>query len=103
MDTDAKPSTRKSEKSMLAIVLWRDAHADGGSWLCVSDIEDAPYLVESVGFVLDGVKSGHLSICQSLGDDDGVVDHVLHIPMEMVVDITYVMNFDNGAEQLKNL
>ena len=56
----------------------------------VSDIEDAPYFVESVGFVLDGVKSGHLSICQSLGDDDGVVDHVLHIPTGMIANVVYI-------------
>lgn len=71
----------------LFVVLWRDAHADGDSWIGVDDIEDAPYIVESVGFVLEGVKSGHTSLCQSLADDDGVVDHVLHIPNEMIVDV----------------
>lgn len=101
MNADAKPQSRKSDKTRLVIVTWRDAHADGGSWLSVTDIEDLPYIVESAGFVLDGVKSGHLSICQSLGDDDGVVDHVLHIPMEMIVDIVHVTGRGNSsAEQL---
>ena len=79
----------KSASMRVVVVVWRDAHADGGgSWLSVEDIEDAPYVVESVGFVLEGDKSGHLSICQSLGDDDGVVDHVLHIPDGMIVRVT---------------
>lgn len=72
----------------LAVIMWRDAHADGGSWIDVSAINDQPYIVESVGFMLEEIKPGHVSICQSLGDDDGIIDHVLHIPTQMIVDIT---------------
>lgn len=84
---DAAQHVRKSADMRLAVVLWRDAHADGDSWISVEDIEDCPYVVESVGFVLEAVKSGHISLCQSLADDDGVVDHVLHVPNEMIIEI----------------
>lgn len=87
MGGDEAQRTRKSADMRLVVVLWRDAHADGDSWISVDEIEDEPYIVESVGFVLEAVKSGHISLCQSLADDEGVVDHVLHIPNEMVVDI----------------
>jgi len=88
MDASEEHKKLKSASMRIVVVVWRDAHADGGSWLSVDEIEDEPYIVESVGFVLEGVKSGHVSICQSLGDDDGVVDHVLHIPDGMIVRVT---------------
>ena len=71
-------------------ILWRDAHADGGSsWLRIEDIEDTPYIVRSNGFLLDEVKKDHISIAQSFGAEDGTVDYVLHIPIEMIVWIYY--------------
>jgi hypothetical protein len=74
-----------------AYVRWSDAHADGtGSWLRIEDIEDEPYVVRSTGFVLDEVKKGHISIAQSLGAEEGVVDHVLHIPVGMILSIQYI-------------
>jgi hypothetical protein len=79
---------RKSADLRLVVVLWRDAHADGDSWISVDDIEDCPYIVESVGFVLESVKAGHISLCQSLAADEGIVDHVIHIPNEMIVEVT---------------
>lgn len=75
----------------LVLVVWRDAHADrSGSWLDLEDIDDEPYIVHSAGFLLRDVKKNHVSIAQSLGADDGVVDHVLHVPKEMVIAVTSI-------------
>jgi len=72
----------------LVFVIWLDAHADrSGAWLDLDEIEDKPYVVHSAGFLLQGVKKDHISIAQSLGAEDGVVDHVLHIPNAMVTSI----------------
>lgn len=69
------------------LIYWRDAHADASSWTSIEDMDDQPYVVETVGFLLDTVKPDHVSIAQSAGADDGVIDHVLHIPSAMVVTI----------------
>ena len=69
-------------------VIWHDAHAGCSTWNHLEDMtkDDDPYVVHSVGWVLDigaGGKSNHLSITQSWSDDDAV-DSVLHIPNAMV-------------------
>lgn len=78
-------------RSITAVyVRWRDAHADADSWTYISDIEDTPYIVQTVGLLVENLKSGHVSIAQSFGAEEGVVDHVIHIPYEMVDMIQYI-------------
>lgn len=69
----------------VAVVTWHDAHSDrSGTWTDRSEIDDDPYVVRSVGFLLDPPKAGHVSVVQSVGDDEAL-DHILHIPNAMVV------------------
>jgi len=63
-------------------VMWHDAHAVAPSWISLDDIDDEPAIVESVGWVLHGRKSGHIVLAQSLTDDEG--DHIIAIPVGMI-------------------
>lgn len=72
----------------IAIVVWHDAHAMvDSSWLHLSELDNTePYTVVSVGIILEagkGGKPGHVSIAQSLTQDE-FIDHVTHIPEAMV-------------------
>lgn len=68
-------------------VFWHDAHADSGaSWQTLEPSDHQPYLVATVGVLLEhkaGKKRGHVSVFQSLTQDE-YVDHVIHIPKAMV-------------------
>jgi hypothetical protein len=64
-------------------VLWHDAHAEGGSWICASDIDPEPYAVVTVGWLVEDAKADHVVVAQSSGCD-GQIDHVLAIPVDMV-------------------
>jgi hypothetical protein len=87
---------KKPVKAM-AVVTWNDAHADfSGSWVQESDIDPEGLKVTSLGIVLDGVKPGHISLAQSYAY--GLCDHVLHIPDNMVTDITIIGTIDTGEE-----
>lgn len=82
---------KKSDKQLktLVMVRWRDAHSDfSGSWVDEADIEPDPFIVNSVGISLTGVKPNHVSVCQSYAG--GLVDHVIHIPDAMVEEITVI-------------
>lgn len=65
-------------------VIWHDAHSEGRSWTSrdLSEIDDAPLEVRSIGYELLPGKRGHLVLAQSLVTDN--VDHVLFIPKGMV-------------------
>ena len=80
---------RNGKLKTLVVVKWRDAHADFFSgWINESDIEPEPFIVTSVGVSLTGVKPNHVSVCQSYAG--GLVDHVIHIPDDMVEEITVI-------------
>jgi hypothetical protein len=64
-------------------VLWHDAHAEGGSWICAADIDPEPYSVVTVGWLVEDAKADHVVVAQSSGCD-GQIDHVLAIPVDMV-------------------
>jgi hypothetical protein len=70
------------------IVTWLDAHADrSGGWCFPGDLDDKPYTVHSIGYLIDPPpKADHVSIAQSVGDDEAL-DHVLHVPKGMVQSI----------------
>jgi len=77
------------------VVEWRDAHADpAGTWVQPEHVDQRPYTVTSVGFLLpegEGGKPGHVSIAQSWGRMHGdpleALDHVLHLPTAMVTSV----------------
>lgn len=80
-----------STKYRLVYIAWRDAHSSE-SWVAVDDLDSEACIVESVGWVLrtgKGGKKGHVTIVQSL-DPWGNVDHVLHIPTAMVVQMRQI-------------
>ena len=78
----------------MVIVTWLDAHADVAGWMTLADIDPDPCIVYSVGFLLDGVKTDHVSLCQS--SSDGRLDSVLHIPRAMVLEVEN-LEIDNGS------
>ena len=66
------------------VVVWLDAHADrAGGWVQPADIDDRPYSVISVGWLVHECKVDHISLAQSIGDD-GALDHIIHIPVGMI-------------------
>jgi hypothetical protein len=73
-------------------VKWSDAHADrlATSWTDPKQIEDTgPYIITTVGVLLEGLKEGHVSVAQSY-DRETNVDTVLHIPTDMVKEIVFL-------------
>jgi hypothetical protein len=68
-------------------VWWHDAHAATDGWTTPDEIDVEPYLVVSVGLLLNGCKPGHVVLAQSMIADHGDVDHVLAIPVAMVTRI----------------
>jgi hypothetical protein len=51
-----------------------------------ADIDAEPYRVTTVGWRIEP-KPGHVSLAQSIGDD-GALDHIIHIPDGMVMEVT---------------
>lgn len=73
------------KRAPVVVVAWDDAHAEGnGSWTDLSSIDDQPYRVVSIGWLLEDAKPGHVTLAQSLGCDDSI-DSVIHIPVGMIV------------------
>ena len=57
-----------SSKPMIEVV-WHDAHSEGvsgGTWFDPAEIKNAPYQVRSVGYLLENVKDGHITLAQSV-------------------------------------
>lgn len=77
---------------------WIDAHALTDSWCPVDGIDDLEArTIESVGWLLEGRKPGHLVLAQSFDTVVESVDHVLAIPIAMVrqlVDLTLGVEHD---------
>lgn len=80
-------------------VIWRDAHACTETWCDPADIEQDPYIVDSVGWLVPDGKPDHLVLAQSL-TAAGLIDHVLAIPLEMVVSTTFIGLVDWHSEHL---
>lgn len=68
------------------VVIWHDAHSLADGWCEIEDISDSPVIVESLGWLLPDRKQGHLVLAQSM-TNDGSIDSVLCIPVEMVKQI----------------
>ncbi len=81
------------------LVTWHDAHSGSESWVNIKDLDLDPAVVQTVGFLLassDGGKPDHLTIYQSRNEDN--IDHVLHIPVKMVVGIKVLMDLEINSE-----
>lgn len=76
--------TMTDSLSTLVCVIWHDAHSCGSSWQAVDQIEPDPCVVTTVGILLTDVKDRHIVLAQS-ATSDGDVDHVIAIPVAMVV------------------
>lgn len=68
------------------MVIWHDAHSIDSGWAEISDIEDAPVVVESLGWLLPDRKQDHIVLAQSITSDESI-DSILCIPVEMVKNI----------------
>ena len=85
--------TKMTQKFDLVCISWHDAHADS-RWIEVTEIDNEPYLVTSIGYLMPKAKKGHVSLAQSFGAD-GFVDSVLHIPRGMIVSTTIITPADS--------
>lgn len=75
------------EPDELAIVLvvWADAHTGDHGWISTDIDSQDEMLVQSVGFLVpadDGGKRGHVTLWQSLCEEEGI--GLFHIPADMV-------------------
>jgi hypothetical protein len=83
----------------VVLVTWHDAHSGSESWVNIKDLDLDPAVVQTVGFLLstsDGGKQDHVTIYQSRNEDN--IDHVLHIPVKMVVGIKVLMDLEINSE-----
>jgi hypothetical protein len=81
------------------LVTWHDAHSGSESWIPITSLDTEPAVVSTVGFLLstsDGGKPGHVTIYQSRNEDN--IDHVLHIPVKMVVGIKVLMDLEINSQ-----
>jgi hypothetical protein len=81
------------------LVTWHDAHSGSESWIPITSLDTEPAVVQTVGFLLstvDGGKPDHLTIYQSRNEDN--IDHVLHIPVKMVVGIKVLMDLEINSQ-----
>ena len=69
----------------IQVVTWRDAHAVCETWTHLEDLDKEDCIVTSVGILLEGVKPGYVVLAQSMIDGEHTVDHVLAIPVGMVI------------------
>lgn len=67
----------------LVLVVWHDAHTEVTGWCELSDIDDAPCVVHTVGLLLPDTKRDHVVIAQSVTSSDAL-DGVLCIPIGMI-------------------
>ena len=81
------------------LVTWHDAHSGSESWIPITSLDTEPAVVSTVGFLLatsDGGKPDHVTIYQSRNEDN--IDHVLHIPVKMVVGIKVLMDLEINSQ-----
>ena len=70
----------------IVLVVWADAHTGEHGWIStfIEDDQDE-VLVQSVGFLVPANRGGkrrHVTLWQSLCDDEGIA--LFHIPTDMV-------------------
>ena len=68
----------------LVLGIWHDAYSlSNNEWHELTDLNDDPAVVQSVGFLMSQPNAKHVVLAQSFTDDQGV-DNVLQIPRRMV-------------------
>lgn len=70
---------------------WLDAHAEN-AWMDIEDLDQEPYQVKSIGWLMPDAKPDHVVLAQSIGVDHSV--GVLCVPVGMVVKIRIVLPTD---------
>lgn len=92
--------TSMNEPLTYIYLTWKDAHSGTTTWTQPRDIDSEPCIVKTSGFLLseaEGGKEGHITVFQSV-TPDGDIDHVLHIPVGMVIDFKCVqIDFNAGV------
>lgn len=82
------------ERATVVLVEWLDAHAASDGWCYGGELEAEGCLVRTIGFLLPDAKPDHVSVAQSIADDDDLY-HVFCIPVGMVRSMRVVS--DEGA------
>lgn len=81
-----------------AVVEWIDAFDGDGTWIYKDEYEFDPALPVTVGWILEGLQEGYISMvstfCQFKHKTD-MYSNMMHIPSGMVKSITYVDIPDN--------
>ena len=83
----------------ISLITWIDAHAGNeGGWYGLDPDDKSEYINQTVGFVVhesDGGKPNHMTIAQSISQE-GLYDHVIHIPAIMVRTVTFHKPYTKG-------
>lgn len=73
------------ERQQMVLVVWHDAHSEEtAGWLDPSEIDRAPCVVQTVGWLLTDAKPEHIVVAQSVIIGSGEVDGVVCVPVGMV-------------------
>lgn len=68
------------------LVVWHDAHSASDGWCAVGDVDASPCRVQSLGWLIPDAKPDHVTVAQSVSDDDAL-DSLLCVPVGMVVSV----------------
>lgn len=79
-------------KHALVWLTWHDAHSIADTWTNLP-ISGEPCVVRSCGWLLEDAKPNHVVIAQSFNDDDDY-DHLLAVPLGMVVNLQIIAEED---------
>ena len=69
------------------LVVWLDAHAASDGWADADDMDKEPCRVSTLGWLLPEAKAGHVTVAQSLAEDDDCY-HLFCVPVGMVESLT---------------
>jgi hypothetical protein len=60
----------KQKLGTLVLVVWHDAHAASVGWCDASEIDDAPCVIRTIGYLIPDAKRDHVTVAQSIAEDD---------------------------------
>jgi len=84
---------RLDEYGSIVVVTWYDCHSDEQGWLLIEELQQAPAIVHSVGWLLPtdaGGNPDHVTLYQTRLEGTDQVDSVVHIPICMVKNVKVV-------------
>ena len=70
-------------KHRVVLVTWWDAHAVTTGWTNIDELDVEPFVVTSVGYLVEAAKPDHVLLVQSV-TREGQIDQALAIPWGMV-------------------